>query len=345
MRKYNEQKHHGNSHQSRHMLPIISHVDTKNIVSKSGISGQTYAINPYVGCQHACKYCYAQFMNKFSGHVEPWGRYVDVKHWEPIENPHKYGGSEIFLSSVTDPYQPIEETEKRTRAVLEQLVGTTARINITTKSNLVLRDLDLLGMFDDVTVAFSLNTLDDSFRADMDNAASVSQRLNAMCVVHDTRIRCICFVAPMFLGITDINAIVDAVNDRCDEVWVDSLNIRDAYKTRIIGYIDSTYPSLSSLYRQIYDDGDWSYWNHLLDDVRKIAETYGIRFECGDGPTDDMQFAQSIPYRSDHNSCDSKGSERVCKIIRCFFSKQWKERNDKSDSKRKSDILVNLFDA
>lgn len=339
MRTHDNRQYQNEFHAAQRLPLIVGHIDTKNIVSKSGIFGQTYAINPYVGCQHACKYCYAQFISRFSGHVEPWGRYVDVKGWEPIENPHKYDGSTIFLSSVTDPYQPIEEMEKRTRTALEQLVGTTAKISITTKSDLVLRDLDLLGMFDDVTVAFSLNTIDDSFRADMDNAASVSQRLDAMRVVHDAGIRCVCFVAPTFPGITDIGAIVDVVEDRCDELWIDSLNMRDTYKMRIMEYIENTHPNLLPLYRQIYDDGDWGYWDCLLDDVMKIAETHGMKSECGDGPTDDVQFAQSIPCKF-----DNKDKERSCKTIRCFFSKQWQERNGNSDSKRKSDVLVNLFD-
>ena len=302
----------GSGSNRRHLPLIINHIDVKNIVSKSGISGQTYAINPYVGCQHACRYCYAQFMSHFSGHVEPWGRYVDVKHWKPIANPHRYDGSTIFLSSVTDPYQPIEASEMRTRTALEQLVGTTAKISVTTKSDLVLRDLDLLRKFDDVTIAFSINTLDDTFRSDMDDAASVARRLDAMRVVHDAGIRTVCFVAPIFPGITDVKEIVNAVSDRCDEIWCDSLNMRDAYKTKIMNYIEHRHPSLLPLYKSIYDDGDRSYW-------------------AGDGCCDMRRVGRN-------------GAS--CGVIKCFFAKGWRERGGGDDEERREDrtsLAANLF--
>lgn len=354
----------GSGSDRRHLPLIVNYVDVKSIVSKSGISGQTYAINPYVGCQHACRYCYAQFMSHFSGHIEPWGRYVDVKHWKPIANPHRYDGSTIFLSSVTDPYQPIEASEMRTRAALEQLVGTTAKISVTTKSDLVLRDLDLLRKFDDVTIAFSINTLDDTFRSDMDDAASVARRLDAMRVVHDAGIRTVCFVAPIFPGITNVEAIVDAVSDRCDEIWCDSLNMRDAYKVRIMEYIKHRHPSLLPMYKSIYDDGDRSYWDNLLGDIKRITSERGIRCECGDGLTEDVKTSSGLFTDCHNDGCDDGAGDGCCDmrrvgrngascgIIKCFFSKEWRERNGgeddaKNDTKTNTvtPLAVNLFES
>jgi len=54
----------------------IREIKAKNILSKSQV--YDYALNPYVGCQHACVYCYARFMKRFTGHREPWGEFVDV---------------------------------------------------------------------------------------------------------------------------------------------------------------------------------------------------------------------------------------------------------------------------
>ena len=51
-----------------------------------------YSVNPYVGCTHGCKYCYASFMKRFTGHTEPWGTFLDVKYWPEIKNPQKYRG-------------------------------------------------------------------------------------------------------------------------------------------------------------------------------------------------------------------------------------------------------------
>ena len=80
-------------------------------------------MNPYVGCTHGCKYCYASFMKRFTGHTEPWGTFLDVKHWPAIKNPRKYAGQRVVIGSVTDGYLPQEEQFGNTRRLLEQLKG------------------------------------------------------------------------------------------------------------------------------------------------------------------------------------------------------------------------------
>lgn len=123
---------------------IIRDIDVQSVMTRSSLPVGGYSVNPYVGCPHACKYCYASFMKRFTGHAEPWGTFLDVKHWKPITDPHKYDGQRVVIGSVTDGYNPYEEHFQCTRRLLEQLRGTTAEIMICTKSDLVLRDLDLL---------------------------------------------------------------------------------------------------------------------------------------------------------------------------------------------------------
>ena len=106
-----------------------------------------YSVNPYVGCGHGCKYCYASFMKRFTNHPEPWGEFIDVKFWPEIKHPERY---------VTDPYQPLEETACRTRAILEQMQGSGCSLSIATKSDLVLRDLDLIKTFPNARVSWSI---------------------------------------------------------------------------------------------------------------------------------------------------------------------------------------------
>ena len=71
---------------------LINEAETKNIMTKSSLPVGGYSVNPYVGCTHACKYCYASFMKRFTGHKEEWGTFLDVKHWPEIKNPKKYAG-------------------------------------------------------------------------------------------------------------------------------------------------------------------------------------------------------------------------------------------------------------
>ena len=122
-------------------------------MTKSNLPVADFSVNPYVGCAHACQYCYASFMKRFANHPEPWGDFVDVKVWPDIKNPGKYAGKEAFLGSVTDCYQPCEAKYKRTRALLEQLQGSGISISIATKSDLVLRDLDLIKTFPNARVS------------------------------------------------------------------------------------------------------------------------------------------------------------------------------------------------
>ena len=97
---------------------LIREVETKNIMTKSSLPVGGYSVNPYVGCTHACKYCYASFMKRFTGHTEEWGTFLDVKHWPEIKNPKKYSGQRVVIGSVTDGYNPQEEQFGNTRKLL-----------------------------------------------------------------------------------------------------------------------------------------------------------------------------------------------------------------------------------
>ena len=176
----------------------VREVEAKSILTRSSLPVGGYSANPYVGCPHACRYCYASFMKRFTGHDEDWGTFVDVKRWPRIKNPRKYAGQRIVIGSVTDGYNPLEKRYAVTRDLLEQLRYSDAKITICTKSDLVVRDLDLLTSMSDVTISWSINTLDESFKNDMDQAVNIERRLAAMKEAYDAGIRTVCFVAPIF---------------------------------------------------------------------------------------------------------------------------------------------------
>ena len=250
---------------------LIRDVQTKNIMTKSSLPVGGYSVNPYVGCTHGCKYCYASFMKRFTGHTEPWGTFLDVKHWPEIKNPRKYRGQRVVIGSVTDGYLPQEEQFRNTRKLLEQLRGSGAEILICTKSDLVVRDLDLLKQLGKVTVSWSINTLDEAFHQDMDKAVSIERRLAAMKAVYEAGIRTVCFIAPVFPGITDFTAIFHRVKDQCDLVWLENLNLRGGFKQDILDYIQEKHPDLVPLYRSIYQKGDRSYFQQLEKQASQLA--------------------------------------------------------------------------
>lgn len=250
---------------------LIRDVQTKNIMTKSSLPVGGYSVNPYVGCTHGCKYCYASFMKRFTGHTEPWGTFLDVKHWPEIKNPQKYRGQRVVIGSVTDGYLPQEEQFQNTRKLLEQLRGSGAEILICTKSDLVVRDLDLLKQLGKVTVSWSINTLDEAFHQDMDKAVSIERRLAAMKTVYEAGIRTVCFISPVFPGITDFTAIFHRVKDQCDLVWLENLNLRGGFKQDILDYIQEKHPDLVPLYRAIYQKEDRSYFQQLEKQASQLA--------------------------------------------------------------------------
>lgn len=256
----------------------IKKTEVKNVLIKSNLPAGDYSANPYSGCAHACKYCYASFMKRFTGHQEPWGTYVDVKYWPEIKNPQKYAGKEIIIGSVTDPYQPAEEKYGRTRALLKQMKGSGAKISIITKSDLVLRDLDLIKTFPGARVSWSVNTLDESFQKDMDKASSVESRLDAMKSFYRAGVDTVCFISPIFPGITDAKTIIKRVKRQCGRIWLENLNLRGDYKKTVIDYIRKKYPSLLSLYWGIYNDNNRGYWEKLDAQLKDFAAENGLAY-------------------------------------------------------------------
>lgn len=260
----------------------VKEIQVNSVITKSDLPVCDYSVNPYVGCEHACKYCYACFMKRFTGHSEDWGDFADVKYWQPIKNPRKYAGKELFIGSVTDPYQPIEQKYGRTRALLEELQGSGARLSVATKSDFILRDLDIIKTFPDARVSWSINTLDERFKNDMDNGVSIERRLAAMKAFYDAGVRTTCFISPIFPAITDVKAIAARAKNFCNLIWLENLNLRGSFKPAVMQYIKTHYPALLPLYADIYTDGNDAYWQTLDRELQAFAAAQGLEYKTND---------------------------------------------------------------
>jgi DNA repair photolyase len=180
---------------------IVNQVTAKSVLSRSNIGGITYCVNPYTGCSHGCRYCYATFMKRFSGHHEPWGSFVDAKVNAPsvLRNQLvRAAKGLVLISSVTDPYQPIEKTLALTRGCLEALRPHDFPLDILTKSPLVLRDIDVLSTFSEVEVGVTITTDDEKMRRLFEpNAPPIADRLNALEQLFRAGIRTYAFLGPI----------------------------------------------------------------------------------------------------------------------------------------------------
>ncbi|MDD2960390.1 MAG: radical SAM protein [Lachnospiraceae bacterium] len=251
---------------------------TKDYLTKSNLPASDFVINPYVGCPHACKYCYARFMKRFTAHTEEWGDFIDIKYCNNPINLKKLKGKSLFLSSVTDCYNQYESKYGITRNILEQLVDADCQITISTKSDLIVRDIDILKRFPRLKVALSLNTLDEQFRSDMDKGSTVLQRWKALEQLHEAGIYTVLFMSPIFPYITDWEKIIEKTKNMVDEYWFENLNLRGAYKQTILSYIDQWYPNLSNEYRKIYIHKDNTYWEDLAKALNEYCEKAQLNY-------------------------------------------------------------------
>ena len=257
---------------------IKKEIQVKDYLTKSNLPASDYVINPYIGCTHGCKYCYASFMKRFTGHKEEWGTFIDIKRCDKKINTKKLENKSVFLSSVTDCYNQFEEKYKITRRILKELINVNCNLNISTKSKLILRDLDLLKQMKNLMVSMSINTLDENFKEDMDNASSIKERLNTLRTLHENGIYTVLFMSPIFPYITNFKDIIEISKEYIDEYWFENLNLRGEYKTKILLYIQEKYPKLINEYNDIYIKGNKKYWNDLSKEIKDYCEINNVKY-------------------------------------------------------------------
>lgn len=232
-----------------------------------------FVINPYTGCAHSCIYCYARFMKRFTGHEEKWGRFIDVKINAPDLIPKgakKYEGKSIFLSSVTDAYNPIEKKYELTRKIIEKLIPLNPDLSILTKSDLVLRDVGLLKQFKSCAVGLTITSLDDKVRKEIEPFASpVEKRIGALKKLKREGISAYVFIGPILPFITDWKKIIEQTKNFADFFMFENLSVRGSIWRSMEVWLKEKHPELLERYRQIYFTKN-DYW----DKVEKEIESY-----------------------------------------------------------------------
>jgi len=259
----------------------IKEKKVKSVITKSNLPDADFVLNPYVGCQHACIYCYADFMKRFTGHKgEKWGSFVDVKVNAPetITPKSVKKDSLILIGSVTDPYQLLEARYKITRRCLERLLEFQPRLEILTKSPLVLRDLDLLKQFKNLRVGISVGILDEDLSRKLEPyASSPKRRLETLRKLNEEGIRTYLFISPIFPEITDFEGLINLSKKYVDEVLFENLNIRANNRKRIFEFLGENKPELIPLYERIQRDG--SYWDDLEIRISEYCEKSNIPYK------------------------------------------------------------------
>ncbi|MEM2210356.1 MAG: radical SAM protein [Nitrososphaerales archaeon] len=202
---------------------IIKEIYAKSILSKSKVFD--YTINPYIGCEHGCTYCYARYIKRFTNHKEKWGEFVDIKInaatlLQRELKRKKFG--KVWISSLCDPYQPLEERFKITKSCLEILIKKGWPIVIQTKSTLVLRDIELLRNYKNIEIILTITTGDERIKDIFEpKAPSIKDRINTLSKLHSAGIKTYVMIAPLLPKAEDL---VEKLVGKTDYVMIDKMN-------------------------------------------------------------------------------------------------------------------------
>jgi DNA repair photolyase len=209
----------------------VQEIECKTALSTSTLPGLAYSLNPYKGCQHNCAYCYAPNVLRLPR--ETWGTNIQVKRNIPVvlaqELKRKKPGV-VGISTVTDPYQPVEQTYRLARFCLEQLLQHDFPVHIQTKSALVIRDIDILRKFSDSQVMISIGTLHDDERRLLEpGTSSIQDRIDALQKCANAGLKTAVFFGPVYptMNSDEIPSLLDSIkNTDTREIWIDQFRFK-----------------------------------------------------------------------------------------------------------------------
>lgn len=264
---------------------LCREISCKSALSKSGLPGLDYTLNPYTGCGHACIYCYAPSTLRYAG-PDAWGSFVNVKADIPRvlekEVRSKKRGV-VGISTVTDPYQPAEEKYRLTRSCLEVLLAKDFPVCVQTKSALVVRDIDLLREFSDKETGFTITTLDERMGRIIEPGASKpAARLDALKRLSDNGIATWAFVGPMVPGIIDkerLGEFLVAVKEAgASHVMLDRLRLKPGLWGRMEPILKERVPDIAEDCRRALFKNDGTF-EALRSDAAGICKELKLPYE------------------------------------------------------------------
>src|SRR5437868_6136408 len=255
----------------------------------------TWTINPYRGCEFGCKYCYARYTHEFMGMEESTDFedkiYAKAASAELLRQELKKipKREAIAIGTATDPYQPAERRYGRTRAILEVFAAERGRrLSITTKSDLVTRDIDLLreiARANVLDINITITTLDTELARMLEpRAPRPDLRLAAVRKLTDAGICAGVFPNPVMPVITDREESLDELARAAAAAGAKyfgggALFLMPAAQKVFFPFLDEHFPQLAARYRDQYLRSPYlgqDYKDRLRARVQKIREKYGL---------------------------------------------------------------------
>lgn len=258
--------------------PKVIRKECSTALSPSHLPGLDLALNPYTRCAHACTYCYAPYIMRVA--PREWGISVQAKINIPRllarELVRKKGV--VGLGTVTDPYQPAEAELMLTRKCLEEMVRAGSSVSLLTKSDLVIRDIDLLAKMASAEVGITINTSIDARAAIFEPCAPPpSKRLRAVRALVDAGIGAYVFLGPVIPTITDydLDGLVNAlIETRVRSVMIDRLNLRPGMRERMSARMSELSPETLDEFESMVDDD--RFYNDVITYLKRSLADGGV---------------------------------------------------------------------
>lgn len=263
---------------------VVREVECKALLNQSGISD--YSFNCYTGCANGCVYCYARFMQRFHPHAETWGQFVDVKVNAVnvlARQLRRLCPGSVFTCSACDGWQEAEREYELTRRSCKMLLEAGFHLNVLTKSDLVLRDLDIFKGHD-VRLGVTITTPDEAqARLWEPGASPVSARVRILKEAKAAGLKTAVAFAPLLPAISDTpeslwELFSLAAEAGVDHIWTDAMNPRPRVWPSVQGFLRRRQPKLVEHYRRLLFDPACrvQYEAELSQRVRAAAAQAGL---------------------------------------------------------------------
>lgn len=277
-------------------------LDSHNLLNRCSGSRMPFewTINPYRGCEFACRYCYARYTHEFMELRDPdlFDNRIFAKRWNPGDFRASLRrvkrGERIAIGTATDPYQPAERRYGVTRSVLEAINTVEGlQILITTKSDLIVRDLDLLRVIavnNGLLVNITVTTTDAALARKLEpRAPRPDLRLGALAALRSAGIEAGVFCAPVLPLLSDSEDSLDAVARGAAAAGAGWFNgapvfLREPSRGVFLEFLDREYPHLAGKYRERFDRSAHLRGAYAGMIQRRIAAVRQRHALCGSAP-------------------------------------------------------------
>ena len=249
----------------------VYEINAKSVLHHTKIPGADWVINHYSGCEHGCVYCYARFICKWRKQKEKWGSFIDVKINAPELTAKESKGKtgEVILCTTADPYQPIEKKYQLTRKVLQNL-NPNIKLCILTKSDLVLRDIDVFKRFKNCELGLTITTLNENIKKVFEPFSPSSlARLKALKRLKQEGFYTYAFIGPILPYLTDLKEIFEKVSPFVDLFMFEDLNFNPARK-EIFEAIRKNFPELEEKYKHLSKE----FWLEKEKEIKELSKRF-----------------------------------------------------------------------